>query len=380
MTHQPIQSSRVLWKLILLCAVFVGAWPVRAQKPDSTQADSIRHTSFGTGRVSVNVRHPRRTIDLALTGGAGYYFQGDAPSFQSLANADFFAQTSDIDLTAGFHWGFSNPSTKALAIGLRFPLTGASDESFGFFADAALLFTDNPADSLEFSTGIRAALAARVAPFEFRIAGEIRQFPFDGDRTEAWVGIEAGFFINLLREEVSEPTRKDSLRAALRYIATSAELEDLDYAQSNQDIDLWFDKFWRARNVTHSPRNDEQEEYMRRVSLANQRYGTPRTMGVSTDMGRVILLYGEPDHLETAQAISILNIPRRFELWVYQDRVRGFRTGMFLFVKSEQEQARGESGGHGDYRQIYSNLPGEYSEGIPDDLPQTMVSYIEGFK
>src|ERR1019366_3295860 len=101
-------------------------------------------------------------------------------------------------------------------------------------------------------------------------------------------------------------------------------------------------------------------------------------MGVSTDMGRVLLLYGEADRIETAQ--SLLGSDRRYVLWIDQDRVRGFRTGLFLFLTSVRGHATGAYEGHGEYRQVYSNLPGEYSEGIPGDLPQTMESYIEGFK
>jgi len=118
---------------------------------------------------------------------------------------------------------------------------------------------------------------------------------------------------------------------------------------------------------------------MHRVSVANQKYGTPRTMGVSTDMGRVLLVYGEPDRVENAESL-VYGSDRRFDLWIYQDRIRAFRTGLFLFMTSVRGHAMGEYEGHGEYREIYSNLPGESSEGIPYDLPPAMVSYIEGFK
>jgi hypothetical protein len=107
MTHPPVPPSRkVLWHIIIFCAIFASAPAARAQKPDTVKADSIHRFTFGTGSTNIDVRKPQRTIDLALTGGEGYYFQGDAPSMLTLANADFFAQTSDLDLTAGFHWGF----------------------------------------------------------------------------------------------------------------------------------------------------------------------------------------------------------------------------------------------------------------------------------
>jgi GWxTD domain-containing protein len=385
MSSRPVSKAAfVLCQIIFVCG-FVAIRPVYSQPSDTTKerptskADSIQRTAFQpTGTVIFGSR-PRRSIDLALTGGAGTYNNGTITAFQPTANADFFAQTSELDLTAGFHWGFSNPSTKAITLGLRFPIMQSEDGASGFFADAALLFIDNGSDTDAFSTGLRAALAARTGAFECRLAGEIRTFPFGGNTFEGWAGLEAGFVLNLLREESTEPTPKDSLRAELRYIATSAEMDALDKASSSEEIDRWLDRFWQARNVTGSARNEAREEYMRRVRIANEKYGTPRKMGVTTDQGRVLLLYGQPDHLETANSL-VYGADRKYELWIDENRVHGHQTALFLFVSSQLSAARGTYEGHGDYREVYSNLPGEPSEGLPSDLPSNMLSYIEGFR
>jgi len=42
--------------------------------------------------------------------------------------------------------------------------------------------------------------------------------------------------------------------------------------------------------------------------------------------------------------------------------------------------AGGTFEGHGEFREIYSNVAGEPSEGIPTDLPSAMANYIEGFR
>jgi GWxTD domain-containing protein len=355
-----------------------------AQQPDSAarhsggQTDSLHQVTFAATSTGMFLPKPERTIDLAITGGAGYYRQGSVSAFQPTANADFFARSSDLDLTAGFHWGFSDPSTKAITLGLRFPIKESDDGASGFFADAALLFIDNGSDSDAFSTGLRAALATRSGPLEFRIAGEIRRFPFDGNQYQAWGGIELGFVMNLIREEVSNPTPKDSLRQELRYIATSDELEQLDKTASSADITTWLDRFWQARNVTGSPQNDARIEYMRRVEVANKKYGTPMKMGVTTDRGRVLLLYGQPDQIEPAN--SIYGSDRKYELWVEENRIQGYQMALFLFLSSEASQARGTYEGHGDYREIYSNIPGEPSETLPPDLPAAMLNYIESFR
>ena len=92
-----------------------------AQKQDSIHVDSAHSVTF-TPTSSNQELAPQRTIDMVLSGGAGYYIQGLMSAIQPTASADFFAQTSDLDFTAGFHWGFSDPSTKSLSLGLRFPL------------------------------------------------------------------------------------------------------------------------------------------------------------------------------------------------------------------------------------------------------------------
>ncbi len=368
--------------------IALRAETARAQKADSTRVGSTRVDSVkvdSTNKVTFPALHVPpaslpfgRTIDVALTGGIGYYALGTSASLQPTANADFFARNQSLDFTAGFHWGFSDPSTKAIAVGFRFPIRESEDLSSGVYGDAELLLVDNGADSNSFSTGIRLALAGRSAPMEYRFSTELRRIPFGSERFEAWAGIELGFFIDLLREDAAAPTPKDSLRAALRYIATSQELEDLDRTESEHDIEVWLNRFWAKRNITGSPMNEARQEYMRRIELANERYGTPRRMGVATDMGRVLLLYGQPDRIEAANSTS-MGSQRRYTLWVDQDRVKGYRTAIFLFVHS-QISATGTFEGHGEFREIYSNVAGEPTEGVPTDLPEDMLAFIQGFQ
>lgn len=287
---------------------------------------------------------------------------------------------------------FPDPSTKSLSLGLRFPISETYEVPSGFYLDAALLVIDNGTtnngpNSDPFSTGIRAALAARTGILEFRLAGEIRQFPFDGNQFQAWGGIELGVVMNLIREEVTAPTPKDSLREELRYIATSDELEQLEKTTSSAEIDTWLERFWQARNVTGSVQNDARIEYMHRVQVANQKYGTPSRMGVSTDQGRVLLLYGQPDRVEPGNS-TIYGSDRKYELWVEENRIKGYHVALFLFVTSTKATALGIYAAHGDYREIFSNVAGEPldvenpdpTDGLPVDLPSSMKNYIDGFR
>jgi GWxTD domain-containing protein len=390
--------------MILVC-IFASMHTVQAQQTDSTamhtgrQTDSLHRIIFPTTSTGAYLPRPQRTIDLALTGGAGSYREGSQAVFQPTANADFFARTSDLDVTFGFHWGFSepspefpDPSTKSLTLGLRFPISETYEVPSGFFLDAALLLIDNGTtnngpNSDEFSTGFRAALAARTGILEFRLAGEIRQFPFAGNQFQTWGGIELGVVVNLIREEVTAPTPKDSLREELRYIATSDELEQLEKTTSSAEIDAWLDRFWQARNVTGSAQNDARIEYMHRVKIANEKYGTPRRMGVSTDQGRVLLLYGQPDRMEPANS-TVYGSDRKYELWAEENRIKGYHVALFLFVASTPGTAQGTYTSHGEYREIYSNVAGEPrdvenadpTDGLPVDLPPSMKNYIDGFR
>jgi len=72
-------------------------------------------------------------------------------------------------------------------------------------------------------------------------------------------------------------------------------------------------------------------------------------------------------------AQSYVDASRRYELWIDHDRIHGFSTAAFLFLRSA-----GLSTGYDsrEDREVYSNIPGEPSEGIPYDLPVTLKNFL----
>jgi GWxTD domain-containing protein len=317
--------------------------------------------------------HHERTLDAVLTGGAGIYARDSDSVFQPTANIDFFAQTSILDLMAGVHVGFSKPITKAFTVGLRFPVSGSATN--GLYADLGLLFFDRGVEDDAFSSGLRAALVGRVQSInlEYRFAGEVRQI-FSGN-LEAWAGVELGFFYNLLREEVHAPSRKDTLLADLRYIATSGELDQLREAKTDAELDSVVERFWKARDLTPAtPLNEARREYEQRVRFVDSTFGSEYRMGVTTDQGRVYLLYGQPDRVESVSSTD--ETTRRYQLWIYDDRIRNYSTALFLFRTHIGRASSDIFSYHGDFRQIYSNIPGEPSEPLPADIPTSMRSFI----
>jgi GWxTD domain-containing protein len=227
---------------------------------------------------------------------------------------------------------------------------------------------------------------------ECRLAAEIRELPFGGEHFEAWGGVELGLAFNLLHEGLHAPSRKDTVQAALKYIATSEQLEDLQ-SSSDDDLDTWLNRFWRQRNVTGSARDEVRAEYERRIRRANEQYGTESHMGVATDMGRVLLLYGEPDRIENGfstdnpdqnyqtgspdRKYQAYSPDRKYQLWVLEGRVKGYQTAIFLFVTLGSDRYSAYYTGRGGYREVYSNVRGEYSDGIPGDLPPAMLNFVQ---
>src|SRR5579872_2504141 len=114
MSYRPALLHSTALSCILFAVILV---PCRAfaQQPDTAARDSAHRLAFPATASTLATPAPRRTIDLALTGGVGYYAQGITAALQPTANADFFARSPALDFMAGFHWGFSEPATKALA-------------------------------------------------------------------------------------------------------------------------------------------------------------------------------------------------------------------------------------------------------------------------
>lgn len=101
---------------------------------------------------------------------------------------------------------------------------------------------------------------------------------------------------------------------------------------------LFYDNFWNERPGEHAG-------YLERNRVVASRFSALGKEGWETDMGRVYLIYGEPDEVE-ADAFSTTQAP--WEVWTY--------------YSSEQESfVFGDLIGSGDYLQIHSTVEGEVS-------------------
>jgi GWxTD domain-containing protein len=87
--------------------------------------------------------------------------------------------------------------------------------------------------------------------------------------------------------------------AMLTYIASGSEIDRFEKASGDERKGLW-EEFWRERDPTPgTPRNEFLEEHERRFRYANERFGVALTDGWRTDRGRIFILYGEPDQVDS---------------------------------------------------------------------------------
>jgi GWxTD domain-containing protein len=106
----------------------------------------------------------------------------------------------------------------------------------------------------------------------------------------------------------------------LSYIATSREIDQLQKLDEAGQAAGW-EAFWAGRDPTpDTPRNEALIEFMRRVRYADQHF-EHFGPGWSSDMGRIYIKYGAPDHIDSHTATA--QSPQ-LETWYYDQPYRQF--------------------------------------------------------
>jgi GWxTD domain-containing protein len=112
------------------------------------------------------------------------------------------------------------------------------------------------------------------------------------------------------------------------YIITKEERDAFLRLTTNEEREQFIEEFWRRRNPDpDSPDNAAREEHYRRIAYANERFssGIP---GWKTDRGRIYILWGPPDEIDSHPAGGIYDRPPEqgggttetypWELWRYR--------------------------------------------------------------
>ena len=103
----------------------------------------------------------------------------------------------------------------------------------------------------------------------------------------------------------------------VRWIITPEEKQAfLEQLHNDQERDQFIRQFWLRRNPSPGrPENEFKEEHYRRIAFANEHFVTGEP-GWLTDRGRVYIVFGPPDSIDSHAAES--SATRSSEIWHYR--------------------------------------------------------------
>ncbi len=100
------------------------------------------------------------------------------------------------------------------------------------------------------------------------------------------------------------------------YIIADAERIALLRLTTDEEREKFIEQFWLRRDPTPgTPRNEFKEEHYRRIAYANKRFASG-IVGWRTDRGRIYILYGPPDEIESNPTGGPGRLPS--ETWLYR--------------------------------------------------------------
>jgi GWxTD domain-containing protein len=111
-----------------------------------------------------------------------------------------------------------------------------------------------------------------------------------------------------LEKELATPYKK-WLEEEVPYIITDDERSAFLQLQTNEEREQFIEAFWQRRDPTpDTVENEFKEEHYRRIAYANERFssGIP---GWRTDRGRIYIMWGKPDEIDSHSAGSTYNRP-----------------------------------------------------------------------
>src|SRR5579859_2465276 len=129
-------------------------------------------------------------------------------------------------------------------------------------------------------------------------------------------------------QKENESAYKNWISEEVPYIITDEEKKTFKNLSTDDEREQFIESFWERRNPNPgSPENEFKEEYYRRIAYANEHYasGIP---GWKTDRGRIYIMYGPADEVESHPSGGSYNRPIEegggetstypFEKWRYR--------------------------------------------------------------
>jgi GWxTD domain-containing protein len=130
-----------------------------------------------------------------------------------------------------------------------------------------------------------------------------------------------------LEKELATPYKK-WLEEEVPYIISDEERSAFLQLATNEEREQFIESFWQRRDPTpDTVENEFKEEHYRRIAYANERFasGVP---GWRTDRGRIYIIWGAPDEIESHPTGGMYNRPSEegggqtstypFEQWRYR--------------------------------------------------------------
>ena len=130
-----------------------------------------------------------------------------------------------------------------------------------------------------------------------------------------------------LKQEISKVYKK-WLDEDVRWIITDEERAAFKQLSNDEERDQFIEQFWLRRDPTpDTAENEYKEEHYRRIAYANEHFaaGVP---GWRTDRGRIYIMYGKPDEIDSHPSGGTYNRPQDegggttstfpFETWRYR--------------------------------------------------------------
>jgi len=149
----------------------------------------------------------------------------------------------------------------------------------------------------------------------------------DGQQTSSNPPVGKAKSDRKLMKELDTPYRK-WLSEDVVYIITDQEKKSFLQLSTNEEREQFIEAFWQRRNPSpESSENDFKEEHYRRIAYADEHFasGIP---GWKTDRGRVYIMWGPPDNIESHPSGGTYSRPQEegggetstypFEIWNYR--------------------------------------------------------------
>lgn len=125
------------------------------------------------------------------------------------------------------------------------------------------------------------------------------------------------------------------------YLIEPREREAFVRLQTDEERERFIEQFWQRRDRTPgTAKNEFKEEHYRRIGYAGERFGAGSKAGWKTDRGRIYIVYGPPDEIESHPSGRAGGPP--FEKWIYKVIEGIGERVMVEFVDASRD---------GDYRQ-----------------------------